>query len=247
MGALAFSIAPSAKPLALPEQAPVPQLHRPAPERLNEAPARPDAKKAPAPGKGAVEPDPRSAIMPEKMMPAAEIACRARLKALQVVFEEHAPEVDPARGCSVPYPVVVKKLGASVELLPPAELNCAMAEASAHFMRDSVLPVARELLKANVTAVHQASAFVCRPRHDGSKISEHAFGNALDIVGFTLNDGTRVDVGPDAAATQARFLARLRAAACGPFKTVLGPGSDAAHDTHFHFDLEPRRNGTFCQ
>ena len=31
-------------------------------------------------------------------------------------------------------------------------------------------------------------------------------------------------------------------------ETVLGPGSDADHALHFHFDLEPRRNGgTFCQ
>ncbi|TIQ63130.1 MAG: extensin family protein, partial [Mesorhizobium sp.] len=36
--------------------------------------------------------------------------------------------------------------------------------------------------------------------------------------------------------------------ACGPFKTVLGPGSDADHSLHLHLDLAPRRNGgTFCQ
>jgi hypothetical protein len=40
----------------------------------------------------------------------------------------------------------------------------------------------------------------------------------------------------------------VRKAACGPFKTVLGPGSDADHALHFHFDLAPRRHGgTFCQ
>ena len=44
------------------------------------------------------------------------------------------------------------------------------------------------------------------------------------------------------------FLDRIRKAACGPFKTVLGPGSDADHATHFHVDLAKRRNGgTFCQ
>ena len=40
----------------------------------------------------------------------------------------------------------------------------------------------------------------------------------------------------------------VRKAACGPFKTVLGPGSDPDHSLHFHLDLEPRRHGgTFCQ
>ncbi|TIT86210.1 MAG: extensin family protein, partial [Mesorhizobium sp.] len=44
-----------------------------------------------------------------------------------------------------------------------------------------------------------------------------------------------------------KFLNTVRKAACGPFKTVLGPGSDPDHALHFHFDLEPRRNGgTFC-
>ncbi|TIS79786.1 MAG: extensin family protein, partial [Mesorhizobium sp.] len=44
------------------------------------------------------------------------------------------------------------------------------------------------------------------------------------------------------------FLNAVRKAACGPFKTVLGPGSDADHSLHLHLDLAPRRNGgTFCQ
>ena len=45
-----------------------------------------------------------------------------------------------------------------------------------------------------------------------------------------------------------RFLDQVRAAACGPFKTVLGPGTDADHDTHFHLDMAARRNGyTYCK
>jgi hypothetical protein len=29
----------------------------------------------------------------------------------------------------------------------------------------------------------------------------------------------------------------LRTSACGYFTTVLGPGADAAHASHYHFDL----------
>lgn len=44
------------------------------------------------------------------------------------------------------------------------------------------------------------------------------------------------------------FLDAVRSAACGPFKTVLGPGTDADHATHFHFDMAARRNGaTYCR
>jgi hypothetical protein len=40
----------------------------------------------------------------------------------------------------------------------------------------------------------------------------------------------------------------VRKAACGPFRTVLGPGADADHSLHFHFDLEPRKSkSAFCQ
>jgi hypothetical protein len=36
----------------------------------------------------------------------------------------------------------------------------------------------------------------------------------------------------------------FRTAACGYFTTVLGPGANAAHASHFHFDLAMRgKNG----
>ena len=96
--------------------------------------------------------------------------------------------------------------------------------------------------------ISHASAYVCRPRNGTSKLSEHAFGNALDIASFTLTDGKTIAVEPGPEPDAGRFLDSLRAAACGPFKTVLGPGSDEDHALHFHFDLAPRRNGgTFCQ
>lgn len=193
-------------------------------------------------------PDPRSADLPADKMPAEEIACRERLKALGVEFEEHKPESDPAIGCAIPYPVVLKTLGGSVAIGPGTELNCAMAEAAARFMVDIVRPAAKSAFGAELKSVSQASAFVCRPRHGTRKLSEHAFGNALDIASFTLSDGKTVEIGPTPPEKEARFLDEVRKAACGPFKTVLGPGSDADHTRHFHLDLEPRRHGgTFCQ
>ena len=181
-------------------------------------------------------------------MPAEESACRDRLNALGVAFEEHKAEYDARNGCSIPYPVVVTRLGASLDVAPAAELNCRMAEAVAKFMQDVVTPAAKEVLRAEPKSIAQVSAFVCRPRHNGGKMSEHAFGNALDIAGFALTDGTKIEIGPTPPDRQAKFLDKVRAAACGPFKTVLGPGSDPDHELHFHLDLEPRRhNGTFCQ
>jgi hypothetical protein len=191
--------------------------------------------------------DPRSAMPRFDIIPPDETACRARLRALGAVFEERPAESDPA-GCALPYPLAVKRLSAEIALEPEALMNCALAETAARFATDVVSPAAKVEYGEELKSIGQASAYVCRPRNGGSKLSEHAFGNALDIARFTLSKGTAVDVNPAPDPKAAKFLGAIRKAACGPFKTVLGPGSDADHALHFHFDLAPRRNGgTFCQ
>jgi hypothetical protein len=193
-------------------------------------------------------PDPRSAELPAATMPQEETACRDRLRELGVEFEEHKAEHDAEIGCSIPYPVVLRTLGKSIGIGPGPELNCRMAEAAARFAADVVQPAAKAEFGTGLKAISQASAFVCRPRHGTRKLSEHAFGNALDIASFTLSDGRTVEIGPAPAEKDGTFLDTVRKAACGPFKTVLGPGSDPDHSLHFHLDLEPRRHGgTFCQ
>lgn len=193
-------------------------------------------------------PDPRSADRPADKMPEDEVACRERLKTLGVEFEEHKAESNPEIGCSIPYPIVLKTLGKSIGIGSGAELNCRMAEAAARFAADVIRPAVKAEFGADLKSITQASAFVCRPRNGTRKLSEHAFGNALDIASFTLTDGKKIDVGPVPPEKDAKFLNMVRKAACGPFKTVLGPGADADHALHFHFDLEPRRHGgTFCQ
>lgn len=263
-GTAAFS-----KPLTLPSKAPVPQPSERAadvpaanempaeipvpPQKPADAPTEAEepqkpAEMAPEPEKKSIPPDPRSAVIPLERMPAEEVACRARLKTLGVEFEERKAESDAKIGCSIPYPVTVKTLGPAIGVVPEAELNCRMAEAAARFVADTVSPAARAQFGAGLKSINQASAYVCRPRHNGRKMSEHAFGNALDIASFTLTDDTKIDIEPVPPEKNAKFLADLRKAACGPFKTVLGPGSDPDHELHFHLDLEPRSNGgTFCQ
>ena len=204
-------------------------------------PAKPQAPPAPSDPRADDKPDPSGKL------PAEEMACRASLKTLGVDFAEHLAESDPA-GCSIPYPIVIKSLGTAFGLEPAAEMNCAMALASATFMKDVVSPAAKTELGSDLKSISHASAFVCRPRHGTVKLSEHAFGNAMDIATFKLADGQSIDVKPVPEPKAAKFLAKVRQAACGPFKTVLGPGSDPDHALHFHLDLAPRKNGgKFCQ
>jgi len=180
-------------------------------------------------------------------MPADETACRARLSALGVSFEERPPE-SSASGCALPYPIAVNSLGKDIGLAPGALMNCSLAEAVARFAASVIEPAARSVYGEELKSVSQISAYACRPRNGTSKLSEHAFGNAVDIGHFSLSKGTEIDVAPASDEKATKFLAEIRNAACGPFKTVLGPGSDADHARHLHFDLAPRKDGgTFCQ
>jgi hypothetical protein len=76
-------------------------------------------------------------------------------------------------------------------------------------------------------------------------ISEHAFGNALDIAGFTLADGRRISVkdGWHGLPEEQGFLRDVQGAACQQFNTVLAPGSNQYHYDHIHVDLMRRASG----
>lgn len=65
----------------------------------------------------------------------------------------------------------------------------------------------------------------------------------------SANAGTTLEAGEAGEeAREKRFLDRVHAGACGPFKTVLGPGTDADHAVHFHLDMAARRNGfQYCK
>lgn len=222
----------SAKP---PAEVPVPR------QRPGDAPPRDDT---------AVTPPPPVEGSGQAVMPPDEVACRRHLAELGVQFEDRERLEETARGCLVAWPVAITSLGDGIGLAPEAVLNCHMAEAAAVFAQDVVSPQATKVFGSPLAAVAQASAYVCRTRHGQSKISEHALGNALDISTFRLKDGTSIEVKAYGASDTDRqdFIRELRGRACGPFKTVLGPGSDADHALHIHLDLEKRRHGgTFCQ
>ena len=81
-----------------------------------------------------------------------------------------------------------------------------------------------------VVEIKQISAYSCRGMNGNSNahISEHAFGNALDIAAFTLADGRRITVkgGWRGMPEEQGFLRDVQASACQQFNTVLAPGSN---------------------
>jgi hypothetical protein len=81
-------------------------------------------------------------------------------------------------------------------------------------------------------------------------ISEHAFGNALDIAEFELADGHKISVqyGWHGTPEEQGFLHDVQLAACEEFSTVLAPGANVYHYNHIHVDLMRRTSGRrICQ
>jgi hypothetical protein len=155
------------------------------------------------------------------------------------------PRLGPARGNSITGfgPVAMK---------PAATLACPIVSALDRWLADSVQPAAQRWFGARVVEIKQISAYSCRGMNGNSyaHISEHAFGNALDIAGFTLADGRHVSVkdGWRGLPEEQGFLRDVQAAACQQFSTVLAPGSNAYHYNHMHVDLMRRASQrAICQ
>ncbi|MGF6176669.1 extensin family protein [Ensifer sp. 4252] len=188
----------------------------------------------------------------ENENPADYAKCLSELKALGAVFTE-AKRIDDGKGCGIDKPLDVTSVLPNVKLAPKGLMRCEAALALARWTKDAVQPAADvAFAKGTVKTLNQASTYVCRLRNNGAtgKISEHAHGNAVDIASFTLSDGKTVEIQPrdeDGTMTGA-FQRAVTASACLYFKTVLDPGSDAAHETHLHLDVIERRNGyRYCR
>lgn len=134
-----------------------------------------------------------------------------------------------------------------VEIKPAPYLQCPMAEQLALWVRDDTTPLLAAvggLLKSLETY----DDFSCRGRNRkmSGKVSEHGKANAIDLRGFTLQDGRYIHLTDMKADRPLREGARK--SACTRFMTVLGPGSDGYHEEHIHIDLAERRNDyRLCQ
>ena len=139
-----------------------------------------------------------------------------------------------------------------IEVKPAATLACPIVSALDRWFANAVQPAARKWFNQPVVEVKQISAYSCRGMNGqpGANISEHAFGNALDIAAFVLADGHRITVkgGWNGSPEEQGFLRDVQASACDQFTTVLAPGSNQFHYDHIHVDLMRRASGRrICQ
>jgi len=160
---------------------------------------------------------------------------------------QHAPIHAPVEQAPVGRQVNAAVTARPATVAPAATLACPLVSMLDRFASDSVQPAAMRWFGQPVVEIKQISAYSCRGMNGDSnaRISEHAFGNALDIAAFTLAGGRVITVkdGWHGAPEEQAFLRDVHGAACRLFTTVLAPGSNAYHYDHMHVDLMRRPSG----
>lgn len=161
--------------------------------------------------------------------------CRAALKPPHV---DASPVSDrpPADGCGWTNSVAFTEIaGAKLTVRP---LTCEATAALALWLVHEVLPAAQQAFGSRVARIQSFGTYSCRNIEGSSRRSQHASANAIDIAGFTLEDGRSISVRSDwrGKGPKADFLRKVHGEACRYFRVALGPDYNANHADHFHLD-----------
>ena len=151
------------------------------------------------------------------------------------------PDSAPSAACPLVNSVRIQS--SAVALSNSFIASCPLAVGFALFQQHGLQPAAQAIFGQPVTRIEHYGSFACRNIAGGSRRSQHASANALDITGFHLQDGRRISLARDwqGAGEAADFLRRVQAGACKAFNTTLGPDYNSAHHDHFHVDMGPYR------
>lgn len=150
--------------------------------------------------------------------------------------------IDGPGVCGMQQPLKVSAFAnGGIGLTSSATLSCPVVATTDQWLAEVVQPAAMNILGAQVIEM-RAGSYSCRAMNNGtatSRTSEHAFGNAVDVFSFRLNDSRVVTVkdGWRGSPEEQNFLREVFVGACNYFGTVLGPGADPMHYDHIHIDL----------
>src|SRR4029079_7150790 len=119
---------------------------------------------------------PNRTYPPQRAQPPSVYQPPQRATPIYQPTQRNAPALGPAR---VPQMVAASP----ATLTPAATLACPLVSALDRWMSDGVQPAAMRWFGAQFVEIKQISSYSCRGMvgSGGSGISEHAFGNALDV------------------------------------------------------------------
>lgn len=173
------------------------------------------------------------------------INCLADLKIVGAQFSPTPSDKLDGR-CPVVTPIDIISLETPVGRITfPGKptFNCVFALQFAKWLSNVAAPLVKILAGNDLATLETGPGYVCRTRNgdtfQDAKLSEHATGNAVDIASLGLANKRQIEIAAvaDESNPDRRLLTALRLTACGYFTTVLGPGANAAHGTHYHLDL----------
>ncbi|HWA73146.1 MAG TPA: extensin family protein [Polyangiaceae bacterium] len=197
------------------------------------------------PGTADLDPNNDEIVAP----PEAITDCEARLNALGVSYaaaELKLRTLPGGRVCGAPQALVYKGRPGGIRWSPPPIVTCNLAIALAHF--ELVVDAeAKQYLGTSVRSIEQGGTYNCRTMARFSNmVSEHSYGNAIDLRRFRLSDGRTVSVlehfgrpANEPSAAPSKFLRALARKAFddGVFSVVLTEFFDRLHRDHFHVDM----------
>ena len=163
------------------------------------------------------------------------------LRASGVVFRKVADQTGP-RGCRIKDAIEITEV-AGIKLSKPSIVTMALAERFDIWVREVLVPAAKEELGAEVSKLWIFGTYSCRfarGRRWGGvrrRLSQHAYANAIDIGGMWLGNGELINIRKDWRRRGRRvFLRRIALKGCDVFSVALTPDYDRVHRNHLHFD-----------
>jgi hypothetical protein len=170
-----------------------------------------------------------------------QVACPALMSG-QVTGKSLPPIHEGQCGLQSPLSIeAVSANGRSIPLNGPVTTDCGMATALPAWIGEVDSYVFAHD-KTRIKQINVSTNYACRNVDNAAtgNLSFHAFADALDIIGFSFEDGRKIDLKTGWAGTpeQGSQIWRFaRDSACTHFMTVLGPEADEFHQDNMHIDL----------
>jgi hypothetical protein len=172
--------------------------------------------------------------------------CRAALTRAGADFSV-LPDRQDSRACGWTDAVRLRGTGVA-RLQRPAIVSCPLAASLVLFDGQVLQPAARRQWGQPVRQIEHFGSYACRNLYHRSQAprSTHASAAAIDLSGFRLADGRRIQIASDwpRADRAAVFLHDVHTEGCAVTGMLLGPDYNLAHRDHFHLQ---QRGWGYCR